>query len=196
MGILIFLTACGGESSPSSGESGERLLPTPTIPTATPVPEPTATPPAPGAGGGTFPLPANPPRTELATTEATETPTRSPSPTPATRSFSSEEDIAAIRQIVEAYWEAFNDYDVGRAITMLEPAYREVEEELIRRDIGRMKLFRAKLEVSEESPPTLNIEGDYETFVKLKTPVDTRLALMIFRRINGQWWIIYSDEVE
>ena len=113
---------------------------------------------------------------------------------PATNDAS--EDVAAIRQIVEAYWEAFNEYDVDHAVTMLEPGYRAQEEDLIRSDIGRMKILRVTLEVSEETPPTLNADGDYETYLSLKTPIDTRTVLMVFRRIEGQWWIIFSDEVE
>ena len=106
------------------------------------------------------------------------------------------EDIETVRAIVAAYWKSLNDYDVDHAITMLEPAYRAAEEELIRKDIGRMKLFRVKLDVSEETPPTLNENGDYETYLSLKTPVDTRRVLMVFRQIDGAWWIVSSGEVE
>ncbi len=118
-------------------------------------------------------------------------------PTPGTGSGTSEaEEVEAIRRIITQYWEALNEYDVDHAITMLEPAYRAAEEEQIRRDIGRMKMFRAKLGVSEESPPTLNAEGDYETYLSVKTPVDTRRVLMVFRQIDGAWWIVYSEEVD
>ena len=58
--------------------------------------------------------------------------------------------------MIEEYWGAFNDYDADHALSMLEAGYRAAEKELIRRDIGRMKLFRVKLEVSEETAPTLN----------------------------------------
>ena len=120
-----------------------------------------------------------------------------PSFTPGTGSGTSEaEELEAIRRIITRYWEALNDYDVDHAITMLEPAYRAAEEELIRKDIGRMKLFRVKLGVSEESPPTLNAEGDYETYLSVKTPVDTRRVLMVFRQIDGVWWIVFSGQVE
>jgi hypothetical protein len=107
-----------------------------------------------------------------------------------------EEDLAIIQGIIEEYWAALNDYDVDHAITMLEESYREAEEELIRSDIGRMKLFRVKLGVSEETPLTLNAEGDYETYLTVKTPVDSRRVLMVFRHIDGQWWIVFLDEVE
>ena len=106
-----------------------------------------------------------------------------------------EQEVTEIRQIVEAYWVALNEYNVDHAISMLEPAYRALEEDLIRADIGRMKLFRVKLEVLEETPPTLTADGDYETYLSVKTPIDTRRVLMVFRQIEGRWWIIYSDEV-
>ncbi len=106
------------------------------------------------------------------------------------------ENIQAIKRIVDEYWKALNDYDVDHAITMLEPGYRTSQEELIRSDIGRMKLFRVKLGVSEEMPPTLNEDGDYETYLSIETPVDTRRVLMVFRQIDGGWWIIYSSEVK
>ena len=98
--------------------------------------------------------------------------------------------------MVKEYWEALNDYDVDRALPMLEDNYRAAEEELIRKDIGRMKIFRVKLGVAEQSPPTLNGNGDYETYLEIETPVDTRRVRMVFSRIDGQWRIIFSDEVE
>ena len=123
----------------------------------------------------------------------TETPWTTPATLPAREAA---DDVAEIRRIVTEYWEAFNEYDVDRAVTMLEPGYRAQEEELIRKDIGRMKLFRVKLEVSEDAPPTLNADGDYETYLSIGTPIDTRTVLMVFRRIEGRWWIVYSDEIE
>ena len=117
-------------------------------------------------------------------------------PEPGPGSNGSPDEVTAIRQIVKEYWDALNDYDVDRALPMLEPGYRAQEEEPIRQDIGRMRMFSVKLGVSEETPPALNKNGDYETYLKLETPVDTRRVLMIFRRIDGQWQITYSDEVE
>ena len=122
-------------------------------------------------------------------------PLLSPIPTEPSDSTPGQE-AAEIRQIVEEYWIALNEYDVDHAVKMLEPGYRAQEEELIRSDIGRMKLFRVKLEVSEETPPSLNPDGDYQTYLSVKTPVDTRRVLMVFRRIDGQWWIVLSGQVE
>ena len=59
---------------------------------------------------------------------------------------SPEQEVAEIRQIAKAYWLTLNEYDVDHAITMLEPGYRAQEEELIRKDIGLMKLFRSQAE--------------------------------------------------
>ena len=106
------------------------------------------------------------------------------------------EDVAAIRGIVSKYWEAFNDYDVDHAVTMLEESYRAREVELIRGDIGRMRIFRVKLDVTEKTPPAINADGDYETYLSMETPIDTRTVKMVFRRIDGQWWIVYSSQIE
>lgn len=192
LALLMILAGCQGGAASSSGDGDQRLLPTPTVPTATPVPVPTNTPSPSEAASGTFPLPTN----AAPTTAPTGAPTQTPKPSPTPAPVASEEDVAVIRRMVADYWAALNDYDVDLAITMLEPGYREAEEELIRRDIGRMKLFRAKLGVSEETPPTLNGEGDYETYLSLETPVDTRRAHMVFRKIDGQWWIIFSEQIE
>lgn len=122
------------------------------------------------------------------------TPTGTPTATPS--AVSSAEDIATIMRIVEDYWAALNDYDVDLALTMLEDSYRAKEEDPIRRDIGRMKLFRVKLGVSVEKPLALNEAGDYEIYLELTTPVDTRRVLMQFRRIDGDWMIVFSGEVD
>ena len=121
-------------------------------------------------------------------------PTAQPTPTPTPDTTA--EDLATIQQIIEQYWAAFNDYDADHAISMLEENYRAAEEEPIRKDIGRMKLFRVKLGISEETPLTLQENGDYETYLSIKTPIDTRRVQMVFRRIEGEWWIVFSDVVE
>ena len=206
MAAVILLLACGAEPSPSAvtdptaPPARATATPPPTIPptaasapgptiVASPVLAPTPTEPA-GAAAATrerpepTPVPAS---TETATT-VPPTPTVAPERNP-------EEDVLEIRRIIAEYWNALNDYDVDHALTMLEEGYRAQEEEPIRKDIGRMKLFRVKLGVSEKSPPTLNADGDYETLLGLKTPVDSREARMVFRKIEGRWWIVYSGQV-
>lgn len=164
------LASCRGDAEPAPDV-------TPTVTPTTPAATETRT---------ASPTAGTPPPT-------TPTPTEAPAETTTTPSAA--DDIAAIRAIVEAYWEAFNDWDADRALLMLEPEYRASEDALIRHDIGRLEQFGVRLEVSEETPPALNAEGDYETYVTMVTPVDTLRLLMVFRRIDGQWWIVFSDAV-
>ena len=167
--MVASLVSCRGDAEPAPDVTPS---PTPSTPVVigTPVASPTAT------------------ATASATPLATATAVASPTPSP-------EEDIAAIRAIVVAYWEAFNDWDADRALLMLEPGYRATEEEFIRHDIGRLEQFGVRLDVSEETPPTLSDDGDYETYVTMVTPIDTLRLRMVFRRIDGEWWIVFSGVV-
>lgn len=196
LAALAVMAACGGESSPASTATvvPATSQPTPTEIPATPTPaEPPQTPESAPTIAASIPPTAS--ESPTAVPEPTEVPIQSPPPTEPSDS-SPEQEVAEIRQIVEAYWAALNEYDVDHAVTMLEPGYRAQEEDSIRSDIGRMRLFRVKLEVSEETPPTLNADGDYETYLAVKTPVDARRVLMVFRRIDTEWWIIFSEEIE
>ena len=213
LSVLIILLACRGEPAPPPSKTPAPPAVRPTlVELPSPLPQDSAA--APGANAPTLaatvptatatPLPPSqtavltpmPPRSQPFTPTAV-TPTEAPSTAPATPpAEESAEDVAEIRRIISEYWEAMNKYDVDRAIMMLEPAYRVQEEELIRQDIGRMKLFRVKLDVSEDIPPTLNDNGDYETYLSMATPIDTRTVLMVLRRIADRWWIVFSDEVE
>ena len=210
--VFFCLIACGSPApTPNIPIAPTATQPAPTQPlAATPAPTPTEPPatPAPNRDSGATPTPppatraANPAPTATAqltlppptATQPPATATPAPAATPAENVAAS--DVADIRRIVYDYWVALNDYDVDLALTMLEDGYRAQEEEAIRNDIGSLKLFRAKLEVSEETPPTLNADGDYETYLTIGTPVDTRRVMMVFRRIDGQWRIIFSGEVE
>ena len=191
---LFYLIACGGPAPTPNIPIAPPATPAPTQPpTATPPPaptEPSATPTTPPATRAANP---GPPATARPTPSPTATATPAP-PTPDEDTAAN--DVADIRRIVYDYWVALNDYDVDLALTMLEDGYRAQEEESIRSEIGQLKLFRAKLEVSEETQPALNANGDYETYLTIGTPVDTRRVMMVFRRIDGQWWIVFSEEVE
>ena len=94
------------------------------------------------------------------------------------------------------YWDAFNAYDADEAVAMLEPAYRAAEEEPIRRDIGRMRMFRAKLDLSEETPPVLMESGLWEMFMSMGTPIGAKRIRMEFVEDGGRWFISFADEVE
>ena len=196
LAVLTVMAACGSES-PSAYTA--TIVPATHQPTLTEVPS-ISTPTGHAQTPALTPTMAAsvPPTLSESPTDApdpTVIPTKSPTQPEPTYILPGQE-ATEIRQIAEAYWEALNEYDVDHAITMLEPGYRAQEEELIRKDIGTMKLFRVKLQMTEETPPSLNADGDYETFLSMKTPVDTRRVLMVFRRIDGQWWIVFSDEVE
>ena len=213
LALLVFLTACRSEPAPTSGNASvsaaSRAFSNPGEPTIQQAMagQPGGSQPPGAASDGQTPTP---PQNPLAVAGSAESvpiglspaadPAVSAAASPETAAAEStpsvEEDLAIIQGIIEEYWAALNDYDVDHAITMLEESYREEEEELIRSDIGRMKLFRVKLGVSEETPLTLNAEGDYETYLTVKTPVDSRRVLTVFRHIDGQWWIVFLDEVE
>lgn len=199
LAAIIILAACGREPAPTpnipvSPPTPPAAATATTTPADTPAPAAAATATAAPADMPTPPAPADtptPPQATGAATAPTAPPTATPAPAPPE---SDPEAVAAIRRIVYAYWTALNRYDVDSAITMLEHGYRAQEEEAIRSDIGRMKLFGATLEVSEETPPTVNADGNYETYLTLRTPVDTRRALMVFSHIDGRWQIIFSGE--
>ena len=214
LALLTLFTACQ-EETPAPANStnttaSARSAPSPTEPPPSAERNPTPASPQSRQNAQANPKPTGTPRPLSATAMPTAgadsvspAETAVPSPSPAhtatpmpTEAATHEENVAAIRRMVQTYWEAFNDYDADRALQMLEEGYRTLEDELIRKDIGRMKLFRIKLEVSEETPPELNEDGDYATYIGMKTPVDSRRVLMIFRRIEGQWRIVFSDEVE
>ena len=121
---------------------------------------------------------------------ATETPTAE-SETP---DSSGDGPAAELRELAARYWEAFNEYDAARVLAMLEPVHRAAEEDAIRGDIVRMKMFRAKLRVSEVSPPVSTESGRWEMFMSMETPVDTRTIRMEFVEDNGRWYISFADE--
>ncbi len=200
MAVLALLLSCRGEPSPAP----QTTEPPPAAQSTQTAHDPTTAPTSLAAGvasaaaatGRPSPTAVQErlsPTDPLPTTAVT--PTNPPLPIPALAPATiPAEEIAAIRELAATYWQIFNDYNADGALSMLEESYRSLEDELIRRDIGRMKLFRVKLEVTEETTPTLNENGDYETYLSLKTPIDSRTVLMVFRHIDGQWWIVFSDE--
>ncbi len=101
-----------------------------------------------------------------------------------------------LRQLAFAYWEAFNAYDADRALSYLEDAYRAERESEIRSDIGQIRMFRVKLGVSEESPPQMAGQGDWEMFLNMKEPIGTRRIRMAFTSVGGEWKITCAEEVK
>lgn len=212
--IAAVPAACGGEGFKPTYTPllQPGVYPSPTLPAATAQPATDVPPALPTAGR---PLPVSSdnlpspvrgvsvshlvnPAPTLAPTPMASTialPTLAPTILAASPSGSAEE-ADVIRELARMYWETFNAYDADHVLSMLEPSYRAEEDELIRGDIGRMRLFRVQLDVSEKSSPALNEDGEYVTYMNLETPIDSRTVKMVFRHIGGHWWIVYSDEVE
>ena len=95
----------------------------------------------------------------------------------------------------EAYWEAFNSYDADAAVAMYNETYRAAREETVRADILLMKMFKASLKVTEESPPVLTAPNVGELYVKVGNPLGIRRVLMVFHKLEDGWKIVHAEEV-
>jgi hypothetical protein len=103
-------------------------------------------------------------------------------------------DATAVRDVVLAYWAAYNAYDAEKTLSYLEEGYRSSEGEAIRGEIGQIKTFGVKLGVSEKSAPVLTASDQAQMDLTLKEPTGTRTILMKLTR-NGDVWVI-SDVSE
>ena len=132
--------------------------------------------------------------------DPTPVPARDPDPTPVPVDDPTPTSDAALadtfRQMTFDYWEAFNAYDADRVLEFLEEGYGREREEKIRGDIGRLKLFSVQLGVTEESPPSIVDEDEWEMYLTMKEPLGTRRIRMAFREVDGEWKITFSEEVE
>ena len=124
----------------------------------------------------------------------------SAAPTSVTEQQSDETEDAAstmgmLRQMAFDYWEAFNSFEAEKVLAFLEDAYRLEREEEIRTDIGRIKTFGVKLEVSEQIPP--RIDGDEAVmFLLMKEPLGIRRIQMSYLKVDDNWKVTYSEEAE
>ena len=147
-----------------------------------------------------------PPETNLppTTTQAEETPPASTPPptTPAeeeTGAAITEEDVEAAKQVVFAYWEAYNSYDVDGVLAFLEESHRVDREEEIRKDIGQMKTYSITLGVEEEAEPTITDDGMVAIYILVDVPVfgqKDRHVIYYLTEIEGEWKICSSVNVE
>ena len=132
--------------------------------------------------------------------EPTPVPARDPDPTPVPvddpTPTSDAAQVDTFRQMTLDYWEAFNAYDSDRVLGFLEEGYGREREEKIRGDIGRLKLFSVQLGVTEESPPSIVDEDEWEMYLTMKEPLGTRRIRMAFREVDGEWKITFSEEVK
>ena len=158
---------------------------TPAEPTSVPVDDAKATP-VPVSDPEPTPVPADDP-------EPTPVPADDPEPT---SGLVEDAEADALRQMTLDYWEAFNAYDADRVLGFLEEGYGQEREEKIRDDIGRLKLFGVQLGVTEESPPSIVDEDEWEMYLTMKEPLGTRRIRMAFREVDGEWKITFSEEVK
>ncbi len=102
----------------------------------------------------------------------------------------------AVRQLAFAYWDAFNAYDADRALGYLEEGYLLQRDETVRGEIGRIKRFRVKLGLSEETPPWMVGDNEMEMYLTMKEPLGKRRIHMAFRQVAGEWRIIFAEEAK
>jgi hypothetical protein len=148
-------------------------------------PPPSTPPPATTQEEAAAPPPSAPPTTTTPEDEET--------PPPATIT---EEDVEAARQVVFAYWEAFNNYDVEGVLAFLEESYRQEREESITSEIGQMEAFHVKIGVEEEAEPVITPEGMVGIKIKLSVPMGQpdRHITYHLGKINDEWKIYLAVE--
>jgi hypothetical protein len=134
------------------------------------------------------PTPTNP------TEEEAETP-----PSATNEESITEEDIEAARQVVFAYWEAFNNYDVDGVLAFLEESWQEDSADDIASEIDQMKGANMTMGVEEEAEPTVTTDGT----IVIKMLIDIPIMIMpdrhysyYLKKIDGEWKIYYAEEVE
>ena len=203
-GVFVILAVIGvacGSSPATTQDTGSQSEPEQADPIATPIPsattqpkqvEPTATPkpspqPEPQEAEPTA-TPKPSPQSEPQTADPTTTPEPSPQ--------LDIEDINALSKLAFAFWDAYNAYDGDKTLGYLEESYRQLRGEEIRDNIGLMKLFGVKLELSEESPPHMISDGEWEMHMTMKEPLGTRRIRMAFRQVEGEWKIVFAEQVQ
>ena len=139
--------------------------------------------------------PAEPTTVPVEDSEPSPIPGDEPEPT-SVPAEDAEEEADTFRQMTFDYWEAFNAYDADRVLGFLEEGYGREREEKIRGDIGRLKLFSVQLGVTEEGPPSMVDEDEWEMYLTMKEPLGTRRIRMAFREVGGEWKITFSEEVK
>ncbi len=119
-------------------------------------------------------------------------PTATPNPGP----VADPQEADALRQLAFAYWEAFNAYDADRALGYLEEDYRQQRDEEVRGEIQRIKRFRVKLGLSEETAPWVVSHDEREMYLTMKEPLGKRRIRMTFREVAEEWRIIFAEEAK
>ena len=172
--------ACGSSTPPTPTAAPE---PTPTeVPQAAPTEKPQATPTG---------------KSQVTATEKPQvTSTERPQVAPTEEPQVDPQEADALRKLAFAYWEAFNAYDADRALGYLEEDYRQQQDSAVRDDIGLIKLFSVKLGVSEETPPQVVGNDEWEMYLTMKEPLGTRRIRMAFQKVEGEWKITFAEEAK
>ena len=105
-------------------------------------------------------------------------------------------DAQAVRDLMKAYWAAYNAYDADKALSCLEESYRAAEDDAVRGEIRQIKTFGVKLGVTERSAPVTTGDDRAEMYVDMKEPTGERVLVMRFARAAGVWRITLVEEVE
>ena len=95
-------------------------------------------------------------------------------------------------QVILDYWEAMNDFDAEKALSYLEPAYREQERQEVEDDIAQMaplKWLNFRLTITEASEPVYIEDNKVEVQATLDTPIDQRYLLYHLVLLDGEWKI-------
>jgi hypothetical protein len=106
-----------------------------------------------------------------------------------------EADAQAVRDLMTAYWTAYNAYDAEKALSYLEEGYRASQDKTVRSEIGQIKTFGVKLGVKEKSAPVLTGTDQSEMHIDMKTPTGGRELIMKFTRVGGTWMITDVEEI-
>ena len=134
-----------------------------------------------------------------ATTTSTPPPTtpaeeEAETPPPATIT---EEDIEAARQVVLAYFEALNNYDLEAALACMEESWGNEKGPGLASEISQMKTWSVSLTVEEEAEPTVTADDRVELHIKIDVSTfgqPDRHAVYQLMEIEGKWKICYSED--
>ena len=170
---------------------------TPPTPTAAPAPTPTERPQAAPTEKPQATPTERPQETPGTPTERPQaTPTEEPQVAPTEEPQVDPQEADTLRKLAFAYWEAFNAYDADMALGYLEEDYRQQQDSAVRDDIGMIKLFSVKLGVSEETPPQVVGNDEWEMYLTMKEPLGTRRIRMAFQKVEGEWKITFAEEAK
>ena len=181
--LALALAACGGSGGDSASDAPATAQAAPTsAPTAAPTsaveitaPEPAAesTPDAPAAAAepSVAAAPANEPAADV------DTP-------------------AVLRGIGEAFWEAYNAYDVEATLAFMEDAYREERRDTVSSSINLYKLFGSTVDVHDWTEAVEIGPGVWELYNTISTPLGDRRSRIEFKDIGGEWKITFADTVD